>query len=58
MTNDKLEDMMGEHSKLIKKMLSTLTGNKEQAEPILKDTEGLDELLKSLVNSPVSVTAE
>jgi hypothetical protein len=54
--SEKLEDMMGEHNMLIKRMLSSLTGKDLEQQQLVKDTEqtGFEELIKSLVGSPAT----
>ena len=54
--SEKLEDMMGEHNMLIKRMLSSLAGKDTDQQPYLKDTDqaGFEELIKSLVASPTN----
>ncbi|KAL5249833.1 hypothetical protein ACHWQZ_G018604 [Mnemiopsis leidyi] len=53
MPTDKLEDLMGEHNLLIKRMLTSLIG-KEQSIHKDADQPGFEELIKSLVSSPSS----
>ena len=47
---DKLEDIMGEHNTLIKKMLSSLNKGAEET----KEGDSFEELVKSLVCSPLT----
>ena len=52
--SEKLEDMMGEHNMLIKRMLSSLTGKVADQQQFLKESDqaGFEELIKSLITSP------